>query len=111
MCTDASAQHTHAVTDFNISLPYSSILIGKNEVIKISDFGTSRAWAGEQSTCMSFAGTVAWMAPEVIRNEPCNDKVDIWSFGVCVWELLTCEVIGFQIRLRFLDCYLCRIVL
>ena len=40
----------------------------------------------------SFAGTVAWMAPEIIRNEPCNEKVDIWSFGVCVWELLTCEV-------------------
>ena len=37
-------------------------------------------------------GTVAWMAPEVIRNEPCNEKVDIWSFGVCLWELLTCEI-------------------
>ena len=24
---------------------------------------------------MSFAGTVAWMAPEVVRNEPCNEKV------------------------------------
>jgi len=27
---------------------------------------------------MSFAGTVAWMAPEIIRNEPCSEKVDIW---------------------------------
>ncbi|GFY03862.1 zinc finger protein [Trichonephila clavipes] len=27
---------------------------------------------------MSFAGTVAWMAPEVIRNESCSEKVDIW---------------------------------
>lgn len=27
---------------------------------------------------MSFAGTVAWMAPEVIRNEPVSEKVDIW---------------------------------
>ncbi len=26
---------------------------------------------------MSFAGTVAWMAPEIIRNEPCNDKVSV----------------------------------
>ena len=44
-----------------------NILIGRNEIIKISDFGTSRSWNGEQSaTCMSFAGTVAWMAPEVI---------------------------------------------
>ena len=55
-----------------------SVLIGKNEVIKISDFGTSRQWS-EHSTKMSFAGTVAWMAPEVIRNEPCNEKVNMVS--------------------------------
>lgn len=41
---------------------------------------------------MSFAGTVSWMAPEVIRNEPCSEKVDIWSYGVVLWELLTCEI-------------------
>ncbi|XP_061492511.1 mitogen-activated protein kinase kinase kinase 13 isoform X2 [Rhineura floridana] len=38
------------------------------------------------------AGTVAWMAPEVIRNEPVSEKVDIWSFGVVLWELLTGEI-------------------
>lgn len=41
---------------------------------------------------MSFAGTVAWMAPEVIKNEPCSEKVDIWSYGIVLWELLTCEI-------------------
>jgi len=46
-------------------------------MVKISDFGTSREW-NEISTKMSFAGTVAWMAPEIIRNEPCSEKVDIW---------------------------------
>lgn len=75
---------------FNIPI-FRSILIGENDVIKISDFGTSREW-NEISTKMSFAGTVAWMAPEVIRNEPCNEKVDIWSYGVVLWELLTGEV-------------------
>jgi len=52
-------------------------LIGRHEMVKISDFGTSREW-NEISTKMSFAGTVAWMAPEIIRNEPCSEKVDIW---------------------------------
>jgi serine/threonine protein kinase len=41
---------------------------------------------------MSFAGTVAWMAPEAIKEVECSEKVDIWSFGVVLWELLTCEV-------------------
>ena len=69
----------------------ASILISTNEIVKISDFGTSREW-NEISTKMSFAGTVAWMAPEVIRNEPCSEKVDIWSYGVVLWEMLTCEI-------------------
>lgn len=81
--------HSHKIIHRDLKSP--NILIADNEVIKISDFGTSREW-NEISTKMSFAGTVAWMAPEVIRNEPCNEKVDIWSYGVVLWELLTCEV-------------------
>ncbi|XP_058466561.1 mitogen-activated protein kinase kinase kinase 9 isoform X2 [Malaya genurostris] len=81
--------HSHKIIHRDLKSP--NILIGESEVIKISDFGTSREW-NEISTKMSFAGTVAWMAPEVIRNEPCNEKVDIWSYGVVLWELLTGEV-------------------
>ncbi len=59
--------------------------------MKISDFGVSRS-VGDRSTKMSFVGTVAWMAPEVIRHEACSEKVDIWSYGVLLWELLTQEM-------------------
>jgi mitogen-activated protein kinase kinase kinase 13 len=38
---------------------FHSILIGQGEIIKISDFGTSREF-NDISTKMSFAGTVAW---------------------------------------------------
>lgn len=69
---------------------FNSILIGTNEIVKISDFGLCKTWDCK-STTMSFAGTVAWMAPEVIRHEPCSEKVDIWSFGVVLWEMLLCE--------------------
>ena len=62
---------------FYFVLAICSVLISKNDIVKISDFGTCREW-NEKSTKMSFAGTVAWMAPEVIRNEPCSEKVDIW---------------------------------
>lgn len=54
-----------------------SVLVTQGDGVKISDFGTSKELS-DKSTKMSFAGTVAWMAPEVIRNEPVSEKVDIW---------------------------------
>ena len=56
---------------------FYSVLVTHNDSVKISDFGTSKELS-DKSTKMSFAGTVAWMAPEVIRNEPVSEKVDIW---------------------------------
>ncbi|KAL9687143.1 hypothetical protein QQ045_031541 [Rhodiola kirilowii] len=32
------------------------------------------------------------MAPEVIRNEPSNEKSDVYSYGVILWELATDKV-------------------
>ncbi|XP_077300030.1 mitogen-activated protein kinase kinase kinase 13-like [Arctopsyche grandis] len=81
--------HSHKIIHRDLKSP--NVLIGENDVVKVSDFGTSREW-NEISTIMSFAGTVAWMAPEVIRNEPCSEKVDVWSYGVVLWELLTREI-------------------
>ncbi|CAG9531760.1 unnamed protein product [Cercopithifilaria johnstoni] len=69
-----------------------NILVDDSDVLKICDFGTSHQWDKEKSTVMSFCGTAAWMAPEIIKKEPCSEKVDIWSFGVVLWELLTQEI-------------------
>ncbi|XP_048515240.1 mitogen-activated protein kinase kinase kinase 12 isoform X1 [Athalia rosae] len=81
--------HSHKIIHRDLKSP--NVLIGRGEIVKISDFGTSREW-NEISTRMSFAGTVAWMAPEIIRSEPCSEKVDIWSYGVVLWELLSGEI-------------------
>ena len=65
------------VCTFNFFLPCHSVLVGADDMLKISDFGTSKEFS-DKSAKMTFAGTVAWMAPEVIRNEPCSEKVDVW---------------------------------
>ncbi|POI19141.1 hypothetical protein CIB84_017115 [Bambusicola thoracicus] len=67
--------HLHKIIHRDLKSP--NMLITYDDVVKISDFGTSKELI-DKSTKMSFAGTVAWMAPEVIRNEPVSEKVDIW---------------------------------
>ncbi|XP_075036184.1 mitogen-activated protein kinase kinase kinase 13 [Mixophyes fleayi] len=81
--------HLHKIIHRDLKSP--NVLVTHMDAVKISDFGTSKELS-DKSTKMSFAGTVAWMAPEVIRNEPVSEKVDIWSFGVLLWELLTGEI-------------------
>ncbi|KAI6225065.1 Protein kinase domain-containing protein [Aphelenchoides fujianensis] len=44
------------------------------------------------SAKMSMVGTSSWISPELIKNEACTEKVDVWSFGVVAWEILTQEV-------------------
>lgn len=68
--------HENKIVHRDLKSP--NILIGDNYIVKISDFGTSKQLGNKQGQIMSFNGTSAWMAPEVIRQEPCSEKVDVW---------------------------------
>ena len=71
-------QYLHANKIVHRDLKSPNILIADDYILKISDFGTSKQLGSKQGQIMSFNGTSAWMAPEVIRREPCSEKIDIW---------------------------------
>ncbi|KAH7439598.1 hypothetical protein KP509_04G068100 [Ceratopteris richardii] len=68
-----------------------NLLVDKNWVVKVCDFGLSRMKHNTFLSSKSTAGTPEWMAPEVLRNEPSNEKCDVYSFGVILWELATLQ--------------------
>eukprot|EP00262_Sarcandra_glabra_P015068 TRINITY_DN4568_c0_g2_i1.p1 TRINITY_DN4568_c0_g2~~TRINITY_DN4568_c0_g2_i1.p1 ORF type:complete len:416 (+),score=87.76 TRINITY_DN4568_c0_g2_i1:48-1250(+) len=68
-----------------------NLLVDKNWVVKVCDFGLSRIKHNTFLSSRSTAGTAEWMAPEVLRNEPSDEKCDVYSFGVILWELSTLQ--------------------
>ena len=55
--------------------------------VKIGDFGLACLLKDDE--CISkYAGTLGFMAPEVIQNLPCDSKSDIWSLGVIMYALI-----------------------
>ncbi|EMS52231.1 Serine/threonine-protein kinase CTR1 [Triticum urartu] len=68
-----------------------NMLVDKNWSVKVGDFGLSRFKATTFISSKSVAGTPEWMAPEFLRGEPSNEKCDVYSFGVILWELLTMQ--------------------
>ncbi|VDK67261.1 unnamed protein product, partial [Onchocerca ochengi] len=56
--------------------------------LKIADLGLSKKL--RVADCrMSVVGTVPYLAPEVIRDRKCSKAMDVWSFGLVLWEVLT----------------------
>lgn len=68
------------------------LLAQDNRTLRISDFGTARNVGSRSLSEKTMCGSPPWMAPELIRNEPYGKTVDVWSYGVVLWELLTGEV-------------------
>ncbi|KAJ7531383.1 hypothetical protein O6H91_14G042000 [Diphasiastrum complanatum] len=83
--------HTCTPMIVHRDLKSPNLLVDKNWVVKVCDFGLSRMKHHTFLSSKSTAGTPEWMAPEVLRNEPSNEKADVYSFGVILWELATLQ--------------------
>ncbi|KAJ0260814.1 hypothetical protein HA466_0040580 [Hirschfeldia incana] len=84
--------HTSHPIVVHRDLKSPNLLVDKNWVVKVCDFGLSRMKHHTYLSSKSTAGTPEWMAPEVLRNEPANEKCDVYSFGVILWELATLRI-------------------
>eukprot|EP00793_Prasinoderma_coloniale_P001386 PRCOL_00005161-RA len=66
-----------------------NLLVDARFRVKTADFGLARTKAS--SVAFTQVGTWGWMAPEVLDSAPYNEKADVYSYGVILWELLTQE--------------------
>ncbi|KAA3455145.1 putative receptor-like protein kinase [Gossypium australe] len=69
----------------------SNILLDEQWNAKLSDFGLARLGPSEGLTHISTAvvGTMGYAAPEYIQTGRLTSKIDVWSYGVFLYELIT----------------------
>jgi len=65
-----------------------NVLLSDDGRIKVTDFGLARELTSNTDTG-SLVGTVAYLAPEVIRRGKAETPSDVYSFGIMLFEMLT----------------------
>lgn len=61
----------------------------QGEQIKLCDFGFAKKMSAGTNFLMSIKGTPLYIAPEILQHRNYSHKVDVWSFGIILFELAT----------------------
>ncbi len=86
ICSALDACHRRNIIHRDVKL--DNIFVDKDGNFKLGDFGVSRAFAENKTTQATIAGTVEYMAPEMLLNKKYNSAVDVYSLGVVLYKLL-----------------------
>ena len=68
--------------------PHNILISSDKRIIKIADFGFAKI-LGSDSLAETICGSPSYMAPEIMKVKTYNNKADLWSIGLIMYEALT----------------------
>lgn len=75
----------------HLDLKLGNLLVDQNWNVKVADFGLSKVYNPEAAGDGEMVGSPFYMAPELLLQKDFDEKVDVYAFGVVLWELYTTE--------------------
>ncbi|KAI7899027.1 kinase-like domain-containing protein [Cokeromyces recurvatus] len=85
-CETLKALHfLHSKAFIHRDIKCENLLLGWNGEVKLADFGLATRTTKRNRDRL---GTSKWMAPEVIREEYYDEKIDMWSLGITIIEMM-----------------------
>lgn len=65
-----------------------NLLLGKTGVVKLTDFGLADASVNDAVAEGMVGGKLGYLAPEIIRQNPGDHRIDLFAVGIMLWEML-----------------------
>ncbi|XP_044511908.1 serine/threonine-protein kinase STY46-like isoform X3 [Mangifera indica] len=84
-------EYLHQNNIIHRDLKTANLLMDTQKVVKVADFGVAR-FQSQGGVMTAETGTYRWMAPEVINHLQYDQKADVFSFAIVLWELVTAKV-------------------
>lgn len=69
-----------------------NMIISKDGKVKVADFGIARAVSSQTVNSSAAVGSVHYISPEQARGGYCDERSDIYSFGITLYEMVTGRV-------------------
>jgi serine/threonine-protein kinase len=81
--------HRHGIVHRDIK-PHN-VLVDREGRVKVTDFGIARAGTSQMTEAGSIVGTAQYLSPEQARGTEVDQRSDLYSLGIVLYELLTGE--------------------